>query len=168
MIISRRGFPRKRIHNPLEVADPKFAKLFHLMAPSGSELPSALSDGVCGTLERLCSLRSPGVQVILSGGRIAVIKPLRMRQQSDLREFVQLSCSLYEQFLLTQAEGIQFVGEKKVSLKDVRCPVCGEVIADAAVLCRRCHTPHHRECWEYFGACTVYGCDERDFVASGK
>jgi hypothetical protein len=28
------------------------------------------------------------------------------------------------------------------------------------VLCRRCRTPHHHECWEYYGSCAIYGCLE--------
>jgi hypothetical protein len=40
------------------------------------------------------------------------------------------------------------------------CKVCGEPIAGGAVIvCAVCGTPHHRDCWEYVGACSIYGCD---------
>jgi Prokaryotic RING finger family 1/Protein of unknown function (DUF3137) len=40
------------------------------------------------------------------------------------------------------------------------CKVCGEPIAGGAVIvCAVCNTPHHRDCWEYVGACSIYGCD---------
>ena len=37
------------------------------------------------------------------------------------------------------------------------CHVCGQVI------CRKCRTPHHRECWRYNRGCAVYGCLSRIF-----
>ena len=40
------------------------------------------------------------------------------------------------------------------------CKVCGEPIAGGAVIvCAVCNTPHHRDCWEYVGACSIYGCN---------
>jgi len=40
------------------------------------------------------------------------------------------------------------------------CKVCGEPIAAGAVIvCAACNTPHHRDCWEYVGACSIYGCN---------
>ena len=29
------------------------------------------------------------------------------------------------------------------------------------ILCTSCRTPHHRECWEYVGACSIYGCGSK-------
>lgn len=40
------------------------------------------------------------------------------------------------------------------------CKVCGEPIeAGAVIVCAACNTPHHRDCWEYVGACSIYGCN---------
>ena len=39
------------------------------------------------------------------------------------------------------------------------CKVCGEPISGGVVVvCAACHTPHHRDCWDYVGACSIYGC----------
>ncbi len=39
------------------------------------------------------------------------------------------------------------------------CKVCGSLIdGDPVVVCSSCRTPHHRDCWEYVGACSIYGC----------
>jgi hypothetical protein len=39
------------------------------------------------------------------------------------------------------------------------CKVCGSLIDGGPVVaCTSCRTPHHRECWEYVGACSIYGC----------
>lgn len=42
----------------------------------------------------------------------------------------------------------------------VRCPVCGDPVADGPTLCPECDTPHHDDCWAYNGGCAIYGCPE--------
>jgi len=40
-----------------------------------------------------------------------------------------------------------------------RCEVCREALgATTAVRCARCETPHHQDCWEFVGRCSVYAC----------
>lgn len=40
-----------------------------------------------------------------------------------------------------------------------RCQVCGEALSSKiVVICHRCKTPHHEECWRYNRGCSVYGC----------
>ena len=40
------------------------------------------------------------------------------------------------------------------------CPYCQDKIesGDTMVQCSQCGVPHHKECWEENGGCTVYGC----------
>lgn len=39
------------------------------------------------------------------------------------------------------------------------CSYCGDGLAGAAnVLCVRCLTPHHQDCWRELGRCTTYAC----------
>ncbi len=42
------------------------------------------------------------------------------------------------------------------------CPYCRTPMEDgsALILCPACSTPHHRECWDENGGCTVFGCAE--------
>lgn len=42
------------------------------------------------------------------------------------------------------------------------CPYCqNRIAADSEVtICPACNTPHHRECWNYNGGCTTFGCRE--------
>jgi hypothetical protein len=44
------------------------------------------------------------------------------------------------------------------------CKVCGSTIEERKVLCRRCYTPHHRDCWTFSGKCAVYACGEKHFL----
>jgi hypothetical protein len=45
--------------------------------------------------------------------------------------------------------------------------VCGDHLAEEIVICRRCNTPHHRECWQYGGGCATYGCGGRECFVPG-
>ncbi len=38
------------------------------------------------------------------------------------------------------------------------CRVCGEGVSGASVVCARCGTPHHEDCWRYTGGCAIYAC----------
>lgn len=39
------------------------------------------------------------------------------------------------------------------------CQVCGEPLTgQPVVVCHRCRTPHHRDCWRYNRGCSVFGC----------
>ena len=43
--------------------------------------------------------------------------------------------------------------------KNIKCTICGEGFNERpAVLCRNCGTPHHADCWQYGGGCSIYGC----------
>jgi len=46
------------------------------------------------------------------------------------------------------------------------CQVCGSPMEEGVVLCSRCRTPHHEECWIYNGTCSTYGCREIRFTRS--
>jgi hypothetical protein len=87
---------------------------------------------------------------------------------SDLEEFVERVCALSDQLNLAAAAGIEFlVSEQPQLLEDARCGVCGDNLASEVVVCRRCNTPHHRECWEYGGGCATYGCGGRECFLPG-
>jgi len=39
-----------------------------------------------------------------------------------------------------------------------RCLICRDPLSGDVIYCVRCHTPHHRACFRYLGACSVYAC----------
>lgn len=44
------------------------------------------------------------------------------------------------------------------------CKVCGEEIHQDRVDCVSCVAPHHRDCWEFNGGCSIYGCGGTEAV----
>jgi hypothetical protein len=66
--------------------------------------------------------------------------------------------------MLIRSRGIQFTEEQSAQvLEQVVCKICGEEIHENLVFCRRCRTPHHRECWQYNGLCSTFACGETEF-----
>lgn len=57
--------------------------------------------------------------------------------------------------------GIEFKDPKPIEPAVASCAVCGELLVGQIVMCKRCETPHHKDCWKYLGKCSVYGCGGR-------
>lgn len=60
------------------------------------------------------------------------------------------------------ADGIAIIEpglEAEIDLAAPTCKVCGDPIdSPRHVLCETCRTPHHEDCWEFIGGCSIYGC----------
>ena len=120
-------------------------------------------------------LRRSGVnwQVYLSlvRGQLTIQKHIGINYQS-LDAFILSAMEIYDQAMLNQVAGIEFVaGEDMVcepskEQGEAVCRICCDSIESDIVFCPRCRTPHHRDCWEYNGACSTYGCQETEYVAS--
>ena len=124
-----------------------------------------VSEGVRWQVERLRHFAEPEqVEVALSRGRLTVKKQGRMRRFEELEEFCRLVLGLYDQAMLTRSVGIEFVDTGEAQpIHEAICQVCGENIVTEMVVCRRCKTPHHQDCWQYYGSCSTYGCRETVF-----
>lgn len=45
--------------------------------------------------------------------------------------------------------------------EDAACRVChGSLVQGKVVRCAKCTTPHHRDCWDFNGRCSTFGCGE--------
>jgi hypothetical protein len=105
------------------------------------------------------------LRILWWNGTLSVEVPHPIARSDELERFTQLSLDLYDQCMLTQVEGIEFLKEEEAQLiEESICQVCGEPINSDMVCCQRCQTPHHRECWEYIGFCSMFGCREKRFV----
>jgi len=116
------------------------------------------------------ALRDPSdIQVQFLGGVLTITKPITLSSPEDLEHFITLSAELFQAALDTRSTGIEFVGDVTIDAKDPdavesQCQVCGEPLAEDVVYCGACRTPHHRECWEYFGGCSTYACGHKQYV----
>ncbi|QEH34712.1 hypothetical protein OJF2_32540 [Aquisphaera giovannonii] len=115
-------------------------------------------------------------RLVHQGGMLVSINPERMLVQVDrnlgqsvealaraVREALVIHDGLQQGVRRRMSEGIAIVdkpGEADPDEGPPTCKVCGEPIGEdaEAVACTKCQTPHHRDCWEYVGACSIYGC----------
>ncbi|MFO7901396.1 MAG: RING finger protein [Planctomycetota bacterium] len=149
------------------VGDDEFDRHYHVNGYPESQVKRLLSDGVRWQLNRLRQgFECPGVGVFVHRGRMIVEKPMLFRRGEDLEEFTQFCLELFDQAMLTRCDGIQFMDSNQEAqlIESPICQICREEITTNMVFCRRCRTPHHLECWQYTGRCSVYGCRETRYL----
>jgi hypothetical protein len=151
----------------LDSASDAFFWRFRVYTNDSAEASRILNETVKWQIEQLRQfIPHRGLEVLVQRGRILVRKRTWFRDYAQLEQFTRMALQLYDQMVLTRCAGIEFVATEELRpLDDVLCQVCGESIVTDMVFCRRCKTPHHRECWDYTGLCSVYGCQETEYVA---
>lgn len=118
-------------------------------------------------------------RLVHAGGMLVSINPERLLVQIDrnlgtsaesLTQVVGNTLVIHDGLQVgvrrRMSQGISIVEDAPGSAEEDSgppvCKVCGEVIEGGPVmLCSVCRTPHHRECWEYVGACSIYGCGSK-------
>lgn len=115
-------------------------------------------------LERLRAMGDPPeAAVTVDASRIQVRVRGVLADIDRLRAFVEAALGLVDRVeaALLEAAGVSIVDVGAEASSPV-CQVCGTAMAPAeTVLCRRCRTPHHAECWSYNGRCSTYACGKR-------
>lgn len=155
----------------LKLGEPSFDRDYIVRANDPGVLRSFLGNpDVREGLETLRSLAPPA-------GLLLTTNPERLLVQIDrdlgnspktLEIAVQWVLFLYDEMTeaveLGAAEGIEIVDTAAASAEEVGpplCKVCGEPILGHHVRCSTCKTPHHQDCWEFVGGCSIYGCKGR-------
>jgi hypothetical protein len=161
--------PLKRGLSSVEFDWEDFRRRWQVLADDGDAMRQLLSDGVRLAIEMLWRQPIPSEMLIsLSPGWLVVRKVWHNPRGIDVEGFVERACALSDQLNLAAAAGIEFIsGNQPQLLESARCGVCGDGLAHEIVVCRRCNTPHHRECWQYGGGCATYGCGGRECAVPG-
>lgn len=151
---------------PLEFDWEDFRHQWRVMADDGDDARSLLSTGVRWQVDQLWqSPERSDVAISIRPGWLLIRKKWSSTRPADIEQFVENSLALYDQAALTRSQGIEFVGDGTIQvIEDAHCRICGESMQSDIVYCKRCKTPHHRECWEYTGICSVYGCREAVYL----
>ena len=153
---------------PVRVGDAEFDRAFLVQANDPDMARDFLTAPVRWAMASLLRLGPPG-------GMLVSINPERMLVQVDrnlglsidlLDQGVQEALTIHDGLQSGVAsrlgEGVDIVAAGPASSEDSGpplCKVCGETITDTPkVFCSTCRTPHHRDCWEFIGTCSVFGC----------
>ncbi len=161
-----RETPFRDMHD-VQVGAASFDAEYLVRCASRDQARRFFSDGVQLQMNRIrYLLGNDNVYVSASGGRLLVKKELPRHGALDqIDDLVGWALELYDQAMLTRSAAIEFIDHQTLQGIDrCVCMVCGDELSDDVVLCRRCKTPHHRDCWLYYGACSTYGCREPEFI----
>lgn len=159
----------------IEIGSPQFDAAFFIEGNHPRDVRQLLSADVQTHIFRLASLSAANffathdIQVKWASGAMTVTKPSFLATYEALDQFIGLSAELFVAAVQTRTSGIEFVGElREPDATESQCQVCGEPLTSHLVYCRSCLTPHHHECWEYFGGCSTYACGHKQFVTQPK
>ena len=97
--------------------------------------------------------------------RLRIRKEEPLSTPQELVSLVRVGLGLLEQVkeAVESRQAVQFFDAMPPPSEKAACPVCGAGVAGQKVLCKRCRTPHHRECWEYARGCSMFACGETRF-----
>jgi len=104
------------------------------------------------------------LHLTIGGGTLRVTKNGLLDGEADLLQFISAFERLFQALLEARATGIEYLpGNAPARIIDTQCRVCGDALAGKIVYCASCLTPHHLDCWNYFGSCSVYACGQKKY-----
>lgn len=81
----------------------------------------------------------------------------------ELETLLMTASNLLGSLGLPDANAVDVGEMREVLSRDAQCEVCGSKLSVGAVVrCRKCRTPHHRDCWEFNGVCSTFACGSRE------
>jgi hypothetical protein len=148
----------------LTIGDETFDRVFWIEASDAGWAREVLDGDVRRRMGRLASYRTwMGLNRITIdvGPEGITVRIARMiaGDPTRLDELIQLAIEI-----MKKARGAERVAGVVLAAVQKRagstCPVCGHAV-EGGMNCPRCGTPHHADCWKYFGGCAIYGCEAR-------
>lgn len=158
----------------VRVGDPDFDRGFVVQANDAEMARASLGVNARAAIARLQDMAPPaGMLLSINPERLLVQVDRNLALISDaLLQAVEYALVVHDGLQLGVAsrvgQGIEIVASGVAEADDLGpplCKVCGESIVVPGVVCATCKTPHHRDCWEFVGSCSIYGCSGKTFLA---
>ncbi len=157
---------------PVRCGDPEFDRSFIVQANDPDMARLFLGAEVRRAIDMLLRLAP-------AGGMLISISPERLLVQIDRNLAVQaeaLETTVREALIVHDglvagvtaklAEGVEVIESGPAVEADSGpplCKVCGGLIeAGPRMLCGKCKVPHHQDCWEFIGGCSIFGCNGKE------
>ncbi len=155
----------------IEIGCPQFDGRYVVGGNDAAQIRSFLTPAVQMQINQLYFLLGNShIFLAVQGGQLEIKKLGRVYDYHSLEQFTTLCLELLLDAQTAEMKGIEFVAPATVKLSaDVMCQICGDAIRTSdVVFCRSCRTPHHEDCWNYFGACSTFGCGQKVFKRPRK
>ncbi len=152
----------------LKVGDPGFDELFLIEADPVEFGAKTLT---AKAREAFHALRSalikhaldPAIHLAL-GGRNVLLTLQHTIDGRILSPAVDVVISIADSFLVEGEPGRAVAESMQLMVAAGTCLVCGVGMEVETVRCAKCRTPHHKDCFSYFGRCAVFGCVSREAI----
>jgi hypothetical protein len=152
----------------IRIGDPEFDPRYVVKSNDERFACEFLDGAARQTLEELRHLLgNDRLLVSMNSSRLMVRKESVIGSADDLAVFADLAGRLHDRIELfwQRATGIEILDEPAPPADAPKCQICGfEIAPEHRVDCRRCSTPHHKDCWEFNGQCSTYACGEKRFA----
>jgi hypothetical protein len=154
----------------IRLGDPEFDPRYVVKSNDERFARDFLDAALRQTLEDLRNLLgNDRLLVSMNSSRLMVRKESVIGNSDDLSVFADLAGRLHDriELLWQRASGIEILEEPgpPADGQSSVCQICdSEIAPEARVVCRRCNTPHHQDCWEWNGQCSTYACGEKRFA----
>ena len=159
---------------PILCGDAEFDRAFIVQANDPEMARNFLQPEVRRALGLLQRIAPPG-------GMLISINPERLLVQVDRNLAVQtdaLATAVHQALAIHDAlitgvaaklaEGVEVIDNGPVAAAEAGpplCKVCGQSIEDAPrMTCTKCKAPHHQDCWEFIGGCSIFGCNGKQAI----
>jgi hypothetical protein len=150
----------------LQVGNPTFDPLFIIQGAPVEWVRQTLDPATQARIVRLHGLGTgflKGKSVSLEAGPAGVVVgvPRNLVGEVDqLEAFIHDSIAVFRRIREPVETVIQFLPASEYTRQGL-CPVCEHPFDGNLRKCEACATPHHADCWEYFGGCSTYACAKR-------
>ena len=164
----------------IEIGSPWFDDQFIITGNDEAAIKGLLTPATQYLIQQLYKLNTDKgwtqhLYLQISAGWLTVTKNGHLDTPAKVDPFIGLFLDLFDTAALVPPAGIEFINTLSTPHADSpdedapHCIVCGEPLSTDLVSCRSCKTPHHRDCWQYFGGCATYACGGKQFApkASG-
>ena len=155
----------------IEIGFPHFDRQFIITGNDEAAIKALLTSEVQAVLFQLLKLEErnsfslPNLYLQISRGVLTITKTSYYTSAASVERFIDWFLQFYDAAVAVPAAGIEFIDAPKCTDEVApHCIVCGESLDGDLVSCRSCRTPHHRDCWQYFGGCATYACGGKQFV----
>ncbi|MEK6234847.1 MAG: hypothetical protein N2C14_09055 [Planctomycetales bacterium] len=155
-----------------QIGDPDFDKEYVVVGENADDARKVLN-AETRTLIRATRDLADDVRLVFRDGDLELTTPGEKMNCESLGQLADVVFQLHDSFRSAVDPEVLFIADPHINISkpttpgnQPTCQICGEEIHEEKVDCLACDSPHHRECWDYAGACSIYGCGERHCVAS--
>lgn len=157
----------------VRVGDAAFDRDYVVQANDIDMARAFLSPSIRGAIRNLHRLAPPpGLLVSINPERLLVQVDRNLGLDAEtlagaVHETLSIHDGLRQGVDARINEGIAIVAVGPAASEDAGppiCKVCGDPIVSPGVLCTTCRTPHHRDCWEFIGSCSIFGCSGKQSI----